>query len=299
MIEHLRQSLVNGFNCWAANEGATSTQVPGLTFHRHTSPTPPHIGMMQASLSLVISGRKRVVLGGNTYDYGSTHFLLTSIDLPVAAWVTQASVGEPYLGILLKIDLSVVRALISEIPHETRGEAPLLGIASSAVTPDLLEALSRLCRLTERPDEIGLFAQPIQREIIYRLIMSPVGQRLVTLASMEGASSRIVRALDWLKQHFRERQSINDLADIAHMGVSTFHRHFKEVTGVSPVQYRKRLQLNEARRLMIVSGLDAASSAYDVGYESAAQFSREYRREFGQSPIADIIRLQSAGPFGA
>ncbi|KQY15663.1 hypothetical protein ASE23_25320 [Rhizobium sp. Root73] len=294
MIENLQQTLANGFDRWAPNEGATLTQVPGLTFHRHTSPTAPHVGMMEASLSLVISGRKRVVLGSNTYDYGSTHFLLTSVDLPVTAWVTHASVGDPYLGILLRIDLSLVRTLISEIPHETCGEAPLLGIASSAVPPDLLEALSRLCRLKERPNEIGLFAQPIQREIIYRLIMSPVGRRLVTLASMEGASSRIVRALDWLKQHFRERQSINDLADIAHMGVSTFHRHFKQVTGVSPVQYRKRLQLNEARRLMIVSGLDAASSAYDVGYESPAQFSREYRREFGQSPISSVIGLRQS-----
>lgn len=294
MIEHMQQTLANGFSRWAPNEGAIYTQVPGLTFHRHKSPTIPHVGMMEASLSLVISGRKRIVLGSNSYDYGSTHFLLTSIDLPVTAWVTQASVGDPYLGILLRIDLSLVRTLLSEIPHETRGEAPLLGIASSAVTPDLLEALSRLCRLTERPNEIGLFAQPIQREIIYRLIMSPVGRRLVTLASMEGASSRIVRALDWLKQHFRERQSINDLADIAHMGVSTFHRHFKQVTGVSPVQYRKRLQLNEARRLMIVAGLDAASSAYDVGYDSPAQFSREYRREFGQSPISSVIGLRQS-----
>lgn len=292
MIEHLQQPLVDGFNCWAPSEGATYTQVPGLTFHRHTSPTPPHIGMMEASLSLVISGRKRVVLGSNTYDYGRTHFLLTSIDLPVTAWVTQASPSEPYLGILLRIDLSVVRTLISEITHERLGGAPSLGIASSAVTPDLLEALFRLCRLAERPNEIDLFARPTQREIIYRLITSPVGSRLASLASMEGASSSIIRALEWLKQHFRERQSISDLADIAHMGVSTFHRHFKQVTGVSPVQYRKRLQLNEARRLMIVSGLDAASSAYDVGYESPSQFSREYRREFGQSPISSVIALR-------
>ncbi|KQW25448.1 hypothetical protein ASC71_21215 [Rhizobium sp. Root1240] len=294
MIEHMQQTLANGFSRWAPNEGATYTQVPGLTFHRHTSPTIPYVGMMEASLSLVISGRKRVVLGSNCYDYGSTHFLLTSIDLPVTAWVTQASVGDPYFGILLRIDLSLVRTLISEIPHETRGEAPLLGIASSAVTPDLLEALSRLCRLTERPNEIDLFAQSIRREIIYRLIMSPVGTRLALLASMEGASSSIIRALEWLKQHFRERQSISHLADIAHMGVSTFHRHFKQVTGVSPVQYRKRLQLNEARRLMIVAGLDAASSAYDVGYESPAQFSREYRREFGQSPISSVIGLRQS-----
>lgn len=298
MIEHLQQSLAKDFNRWAPNEGATDTQVPGLTFHRHLSPTAPHVGMMEASLSLVVRGRKRVVLGSNTYDYGCTHFLLTSIDLPVTAWVTQASPIEPYLGILLRIDLGVVRRLISEIKQETLGNATPLGIASAMVTPDLLEALSRLCRLTERPNEIDIFAEPMQREIIYRLITSPVGSRLATLASMEGASSGIVRVLDWLRQSFRERQSIDDLAGIARMGVSTFHRHFKAMTNMSPVQYRKHLQLNEARRLMIVTGLDAASAAYDVGYESPAQFSREYRREFGQPPVSSIVSLRRSAQSG-
>lgn len=298
MIEHLQQSLVDGFKRWAPSEGATDSQVPGLTFHRHLSPTAPHVGMMEASLSLIITGRKRVVLGSNTYDYGFTHFLLTSIDLPVTAWVTHASPTEPYLGTLLRIDLSVVRTLTSEIKRKKLGEATPLGIASATVTPDLLEALFRLCRLTERPNEISLFAEPIQREIIYRLITSSVGSRLVALASMEGASSGIVRVLDWLRQNFRERRSTDDLAEIARMGVSTFHRHFKAITDMSPVQYRKHLQLNEARRLMIVTGLDAASAAYDVGYESPAQFSREYRREFGQPPISSIVSLRRSVQSG-
>jgi AraC-like DNA-binding protein len=298
MIEHLQQSLVDGFKRWAPSEGATDSQVPGLTFHRHLSPTDPHVGIMEASLSVVITGRKRVVLGSNTYDYGSTHFLLTSIDLPVAAWVTQASPSEPYLGTLLRIDLSVVRTLTSEIKREKLGEAAPLGIASATVTPDLLEALFRLCRLAERRNEIELFAEPIQREIIYRLITSSVGSRLVALASMEGASSGVVRVLDWLRQNFRERRSTDDLAEIARMGVSTFHRHFKAITDMSPVQYRKHLQLNEARRLMIVSGLDAATAAYDVGYESPAQFSREYRREFGQPPLSSIVSFRRSVQSG-
>lgn len=292
MIEHPDQFLKGGFDRWAPNEGATESRVPGLTFHRHLSPTAPHVGMMEASLSLVISGRKRVVLGSNTYDYGSTHFLLTSIDLPVTAWVTQASPSEHYRGLLLRIDLGVVRALIPEMTQEMFDEATPLGIATAIVTPDLLEALSRLCRLTERPNEIDLFAAPIQREIIYRLMTSPVGPRLATLASTEGSSSGIVRVLDWLRQNYHERHSIDDLADIARMGVSTFHRHFKAMTDTSPVRYRKHLQLNEARRLMIVGGLDAASAAYQVGYESPAQFSREYRREFGQPPVANIVSLR-------
>jgi AraC-like DNA-binding protein len=292
MTASLRECLVAGFDRWAPNEGATSSRVRKLTFHRHTSPTAPYVGMMDASLSLVVAGKKRVVLGGHTFDYGSTHFLLTSVDLPVTAWVTQASPLEPYLGILLRIDLAVVRALLAVVNHEIIGAETPLGIARTDVTPELLDPLFRLCRLEERPSEIDLFAEQVEREVIYRLINSPIGPRLRTFASIEGTSSDVIRALDWLRQNFRERQSIASLAEIARMGVSTLHRHFKAITTMSPVQYRKHLQLHEARRLMIVSGLDAASAAFDVGYESPSQFSREYHRAFGQPPISSVASFK-------
>jgi AraC-like DNA-binding protein len=292
MIESLQEGLVAGFDRWAPNEGATPSRVPKLTFHRHTSPTAPYVGMMDASLSLVVAGKKRVVLGGHTFDYGSTHFLLTSVDLPVTAWVTQASPLEPYLGLLLRIDLAVVRALLAVVDHETIGAETPLGIARADVTAELLDPLFRLCRLEERPSEIGLFAEQVEREVIYRLIASPIGPRLRTLAAIEGTSSGVIRALDWLRQNFRERQSTHSLAEIARMGVSTLHRHFKAITTMSPVQYRKHLQLHEARRLMIVSGLDAASAAFAVGYESPSQFSREYHRAFGQPPISSVANFR-------
>jgi AraC-like DNA-binding protein len=291
-IENLRQSLAGGFDRWAPNEGATSSGVPGLTFYRHISPTAPHVGIVDASLSLVVAGRKKVVLGSHTFDYGSSHFLLTSINLPLTAWVTQASPSDPYLGILLRIELAAVRALLLVADHDEIGVAPPLGIARANVTSDLLEAMFRLCRLNERPSEIDLFAEPMQREVIYRLLTSPIGPHLRALASTDGTSGGVMRALDWLKQNFRERQSPGMLAEIAGVGVSTLYRNFKVVTAMSPVQYRKHLQLNEARRLMIVSGLDAASAAYDVGYESPSQFSREYRRAFGQPPTASVASLR-------
>jgi AraC-like DNA-binding protein len=291
-IKTFRQSLVIGFDRWAPGEGATSSRVPGLTFHRQSLPTAPHVGMMDASLSLVVAGKKRVVLGSRTYDYDSMRFLLTSIDLPVTAWVTHASPMQPYLGLLLKINLVVVRELMAVVDHKEIGAKAPLGIALADVTPDLLDAVFRLCRLDERPKEIELFAEALQREVIYRLITSPIGPRLCALASIEGASSGVVRALDWLRQNFRERQSTNALAGIAGMGVSTLHRQFKAITSMSPVQYRKHLQLNEARRLMLVCGLDAASSAYEVGYESPSQFNREYNRHFGQPPASSIATLR-------
>lgn len=231
-------------------------------------------------------------MGHHTHGYGAANFLLTSVDLPVTAWVTQASPTEPYLGILLKIDLAAVRALLAAVDHEKLEAATPLGIARAQVTPDLLDSVFRLCRLGERPREIDLFAEPFQREVIYRLITSPIGPRLRTLASINGASSGVIRALGWLRQNFRQRQSTHALADIACMGVSTLHRHFRAMTAMSPIQYRKHLQLNEARRLMIVSGLDAASAGYDVGYESPTQFSREYRRAFGEPPISNISGLR-------
>ena len=292
MVEGLRQALAAGFDHWAPDEGATMSRVAGLTFHRHTSPTAPHVGLMDASLSLVVAGEKRVVLGSRTYYYGRTHFLLTSVDLPVTACVTRASPEEPYLGILLRIDLAAVRALLAVVDHAAIGTEAPLGIARAEVTPDLLDPLLRLCRLGERPSEIALFAEHVQREVIYRLITSPIGPRLRNLASIESASSGVVRALEWLKQNFRQPQTIDALAGIARMGVSTLHRHFKAITAMSPVQYRKHLQLNEARRLMIVTGLDAASAAYEVGYESPTQFSREYRRAFGQPPISNVANLR-------
>ena len=293
-LESLRESLARGFDHWAPSEGATPGPILGLTFHRHTSPMPPYVGMMDASLSLVIAGEKRVILGDHIFDYGKDHFLLTPIDLPVTARVIKADTAVPYLGILLGIDLASVRSLLARIDPEKIGSAAQLGITYADVTSDVLDALYRLCRFTERPDEIELFAEQARLELLYRLLISPIGSRLSALASIEGPSSGVVRALEWLKVHFRDWKSTEDLADIAGMGASTFHRHFKAITTMTPLQYRKHLQLNEARRLMIVSGVDAASAAYDVGYESPSQFNREYHRTFGQPPAANIASLKRA-----
>lgn len=293
-VESLRQALADGFARWAPAEGATTGQVPGLSLHRHSAPIPPFIGLMDASLSLVVAGGKRVILGNHRFDYGPSQFLLTSVDLPVIAGVIEASPEVPYLGLLLRIDLSVVRGLLAVIDHRSIGTPTQLGAARAAVTAELLEPVLRLCRLVERPGEVVLFAEQVQREVIYRLITSPVGPRLCALASSETTSGGVVRALDWLRQNFRVRHSTETLAGIAGMGVSTLHRHFKAITAMSPVQYRKHLQLIEARRLMVVCGMDAGTAAYEVGYESPSQFSREYRRAYGQPPVCHVMQVRRA-----
>lgn len=247
---------------------------------------------MQASLSVVVAGKKRVVLGSHTFDYDNKHFIVTSVDLPVTAWVTEASATNPYLGILLKIDLAAVRSLLTVVDQDKIGGRTPLGVSRADTTQDLLDPLFRLCRLSERPFELDLFAEHVEREVVYRLITSPIGQRLCMLASLERTSNGVIKALESLRQNFRQRQSADTLADIAGMGVSTLHRHFKALTAMSPVQYRKHMQLNEARRLMIMDGLDAATAAYDVGYDSPSQFSREYHRTFGQSPISSVANLR-------
>ena len=294
-IRDMDSGLHSAFDGWAEHEGATPSAVPGLTFHRHTSPTTPHIGFMEASLSWVVSGAKRVVLADRSYDYGPGHFLLTSVDLPVMACVPQASVHEPYRGLVLRIDMAAVRSLLAVVDQSRLGEEKL-GIGLAPATADLADALYRLCRLHERPEELRVFAESYHQEMLYRLITSAAGPRLCALASSEGVSAGIVRALEWLRRNYRESQPTEHLASLANMGKSTFHRRFKAITSMTPVQYRKHLQLNEARRLMVVDGLDASSAAYAVGYESSSQFNREYRRMFGLPPASSVAAIWRSLP---
>jgi AraC-like DNA-binding protein len=292
--DHNQNSFAADFDRWARREVATVTPIPGLTLYRHSAPTAPHPGVMEASLSVVISGRKRLGVGDRSYEYGRERFLLTSVDLPVTASVLEASADAPYRSILLSINLAAVRALLAEFTPPAQSAVQMDVVAMAEVTQDLLEPLLRLCRLSDRPAEIPVLAAQVQREILFRLIMSPVGPQLRGLASLDGVMRGVQRAVEWLRANFKRQGSIAELAEIANMGVSTLHRQFKMATSMTPLQYRKYLQLNEAHRLMAVDRLNAASVSYEVGYGSPTQFSREYRRLFGQAPKANVSAIVSA-----
>jgi AraC-like DNA-binding protein len=273
------------------------TAIPGLVLARREEPTQPTSGMYEPSICLVAQGAKRVLLGDDTYVYDAHHFLITSVDLPTVVQVIEASREKPFLGLLLKLDQRQISRLMvdSHLPPP-RAQQSSRGMATGEVTLPLLTAFQRLLDLLAEPQDIPILAPIIQREISYRLLVGDQGARLRQMASAGSQSNQIARAIDWLKGNFMQPLRIDDLATQVNMSTSTFHHHFRALTAMSPLQYQKRLRLNEARRLMLTERLDATSAAFQVGYESPSQFSREYSRLFGAPPLRDITSLRQLAP---
>jgi AraC-like DNA-binding protein len=233
------------------------------------------------------------MLGDDTYVYDAHHYLITSVHLPTVVQVTEASRSKPYLGLRLKFDLREISQLMadSNLPPP-RTQQSSRGMATGEVTLALVTAVQRLVDLLGEEQDIPILAPIIQKEIIYRLLVGDQGARLRQIAAAGSQSQQIARAIEWLKGNFAERLSIDDLAEKARMSSSTFHHHFRSMTALSPLQYQKQLRLQEARRLMLAERMDAANAAFQVGYESPSQFSREYNRLFGAPPLRDITNLR-------
>jgi AraC-like DNA-binding protein len=231
------------------------------------------------------------------YVYDAHHFLITSVDLPTVWQIIEASREKPCLGLVLKLDRREISQLMvdSHLP-QPRAQQSSRGMATGEVTLPLLNAFQRLIDLLAEPKDIPILAPIIQREIIYRLLVGDQGARLRQIASAGSQSQQIARAIDWLKGNFTRPLRIDDLATQVHMSPSTFHHHFRTVTAMSPLQFQKWLRLNEARRLMLTEDADAATAAFNVGYESPSHFSREYTRLFGAPPLRDIKNLRQPAP---
>ncbi len=293
-LEELREELARRIAACVGSEQRRITEVPGLTVHRRTAPTPPCSMTYEPSLIVTAQGRKRVELGGKTYTHGSSHYLLASVALPVVARVVEASEQTPCLALSLKLQMSVVRELLSReditvAPEAAKGPA----IAIGELTVELLDSFCRLMRLLDQPREISFLRGLIEREIIFRVLQGPEGGRLRAIATSGDQSQRTARAIAWIKDNFAKPLRVEELAEIAGMGVSTLHHHFRALTAMSPLQYQKQIRLQEARARMSIHGLDAGSAALEVGYESASQFTREYKRLFGQTPMRDSRTLRS------
>jgi len=277
-----------------AEEGESfTTAVPGLALFRREEPTEPMTGMYEPSICLAVQGAKRVILGDDTYVYDAHHYLITSVHLPTVVQIIEASPEKPYLGLRLKFDLREISQLMadSNLPPP-RTQQSSRGMATGEMTLPLLTAVLRLVELLDEEKDIPILAPVIQREIIYRLLVGDQGERLRQIAAAGSQSQQIARAIDWLKGNFSQQLRIDDLAAQARMSSSTFHHHFRSMTALSPLQYQKQLRLQEARRLMLAERLDAATAAFQVGYESPSQFSREYNRLFGAPPLRDITNLR-------
>jgi len=288
-LEVLKQSIAR----WTGAEERFETPISGLTLHRRAETTPPVSIMYEPRICLVAQGAKRVLLGEDTFVYDESHFLITSVDLPTVVQIIRASAGKPYLGLVLELDPREISRLMVDsslpLPHpQQSGRAMTTG----EVTLPLLAAFQRLIDLLDEPKDIPILAPLISREIFYRLLTSDQGTRLRQMAQAGSQSRQIARAIDWLKSNFSQPLRIDDLASKANMSTSTFHHHFRSLTAMSPLQYQKWLRLTEARRLMLTEYSDAATAAFEVGYESPSQFSREYSRLFGAPPLKDINSLR-------
>jgi AraC-like DNA-binding protein len=291
------ESLARSIARWTEQGELHTSAVAGLSLFRREEPTEPISGVYEPSVCLVAQGAKRVLLGDDTYVYDAQHYLITSVHLPTIVQIVEASRKKPYLGLRLMLEPREISKLMvdSNLPPP-RAQQSSRGMATGEVTLPLLTAFQRLIDLLGEPADIPILAPIIQREIIYRLLVGDQGARLRQIASAGSQSHQIARAIDWLKANFARPLRIDELAGQARMSNSTFHHHFRSMTALSPLQYQKQLRLREARRLMLSEQMDAATAAFQVGYESPSQFSREYNRTFGAPPLRDVAKLRQATP---
>ncbi len=244
-------------------------------------------------VAVVLQGSKRSVIGSEEYRYGENHCLVIGVDIPSANHVLFASPEKPFLAMTLDLDKYLITQLAAEIPPSSRFEnGSYKGMAVVEVDPDVLDAFLRLVELLDRPEQIPVLAPMIIREIHYRLLIGPQGERLRMINTLGTQSNQIARSITWLKENYKEPLQVDELARKVNMATSTFHRHFRQVTTLSPLQFQKRMRLFEAQRRMLVENEDASIAALAVGYESPTQFNREYKRQFGEPPHRHVNQIR-------
>ncbi len=291
--------LIDSIARCTQNGNQDPTEIPALSLFRMSEQTGPVSVMYEPSICIAVQGAKRVYLGEETYVYDAHNYLITSVHLPTRAQVIEASPEKPFMALRLKLDLKEVSQLMLDgrlPPPSTKHSSR--GMATGEITLPLLNTFQRLIALLDDEQDIQLLAAIMQREIIYRLLVGDQGERLRQLATAGSKSQQIGRAIEWLTSNFAQPLSIDDLAGHVNMSTTSFHNHFRSMTSLSPLQFQKQMRLQEARRLMLSERMDAANAAFQVGYESPSQFSREYNRLFGAPPLRDITNLRQMATGG-
>lgn len=268
--------------------------VPGMHLLCNTEPTPLVAQIYDPVICLILQGRKEAHLSGRSLSLGAGDSVIVSHNLPVIAAVTEASRETPYIALIQEIDLGVIRALENELDVSAAQSEGVQGLMSGATNPLLIEAMVRMFRASMIPADAQALAPLIHREIHFRLLQANHGAMLRQMLNDDSAASRIGRVVALLRSEFARPFAVADMADLAGMSVSSFHTHFKAITQTSPLQYQKELRLIEARRLLLETSMPISTIAFEVGYESATQFSREYSRKYGRSPRQDLTRARAA-----
>ena len=276
-------------------DGVHKTDIERLEFARESAVSAALPVLCQPILGIIIQGKKEALLGEETYRYDAAQYIVISVDLPLCGFVVEATPDKPYLGFKLNLDPRQLCDIIAQTsPSARQKEDSVRGLFVSTADTSLLDGAIRLTRLLDTPQDIPMLAPIVIREIYYRLLMGEQGEAVRQIATSGSNMQRIAEVIQLIKADFTQPMRVEDLADRVSMSPSSFHHHFKQVTSMSPIQYQKQLRLLEARRLMLAENSNAASAAYDVGYESPSQFSREYKRLFGVPPSRDIARLKSS-----
>lgn len=278
---------------FAPEDGIHAMPVPRLSLVRMSRPTEPLHSVQNPGICIVVQGSKQVIVGDRVLRYGAGNQFIISVDVPVTGQVTEASADEPYLCLKLNLDPGIIGALLLEMGPRRFEPSMQPCYCVSTTTDGVLDAASRLVGLLATPEDIPVLAPMIEREILYRLLQGEQASRLVEIATGESRVLQVNRAIGWIRRNFATAFAIEEVAAEASMSTSALHQHFKDVTGLSPLQYQKQLRLQEARRLILSQSLDAAAAGFQVGYNSPSQFSREYNRLFGAPPLKDVQRLRA------
>jgi len=273
-----------------SGNGRLETGIPRVAMVRGAIPEHELATVYEPMINLILQGSKSMTVGEQTFDYDPATYFVMSVELPAIGVIRSDAAGAPYIAVALTLVPSILAELIAGLPPgcaEDRGNA----FSVAAVTPELLDAWTRMLGLMASPADIAALAPAYEREILYRVLQGPHGAMLRAIAAPDSAMARLAAAITWIRRDFNLPLRVEALAARAAMSVSAFHRHFKAATSLSPVQYQKRIRLMHARTLMVAKGSSVAAAAYDVGYESATQFSREYARLFGMAPLRDAARM--------
>ena len=280
-----------------AENRRTETGIPRVAMVQGEIPEHMLAAVYDPMINLILQGSKSLTVGDRTLHYDPATYFVMSIELPAVGVVNPTSTGEPYLAVSLTLDPAVLTTLLNDLPAPSgRGEQDA-GFSVAAVTPALMDAWVRMLRLMGDPVAIAALAPVYEREILYHVLQGPHGWMLREIAAPDTALARVSQAIQWIRRDYAEPIRVEALAQKAVMSVSAFHRHFKAVTNLSPLQYQKRVRLLNARMLMLASASSVTKAAFEVGYESATQFSRDYARVFGLPPARDTARIlaQSKG----